>query len=158
MFYNFDINRWIAILIPGIMRKKFLYSIIKAMLYPVALIYRAFDTYRKGIEERLSYNAITIYLEKFLNDLLRTDGIYIVDRIIEQTLHLSYISEKDVEDYMTMKSERNNSVYLSNSDRLVGGFLIMVPLHVATTDNLESIRRWVNYYKYAGVQYTIKIY
>ena len=158
MYYSFDVNKWIAMLIPGIMRKRFLYALLKALLYPLFLIYSTFDTYRKDVEDKLTHNAFTIYLEKYLNGHLHTTGIYIVDRITEQTLYLSSMSEADTPDYMAMKSEGTTPVYVSNSDRLIGSFLVMVPASIATAENLDVIRRWVDYYKYAGTQYDIKIY
>lgn len=158
MFYNFDINKWIAMIIPRIIRRKFLYALLKAMLYPVMLIYSAFVAYRKDIEGRLSYNAFTIYLAKFLNDLLLTDGIYIIDHIIEQTIYLSLRKEGDAIDYFSMKDESADPTYVSNSDSLIGGFTIMVPGDIATPENLSLISRWVDYYRYAGTQFNIKTY
>ena len=158
MFYNFDPNRWAASLIPKILRHKLLYALIKALLSPVSFLYDIFDAYRSEIERRLAYNAFTIYLEKFLNDLIGTDGIYIVDNIIEQTTYLSHKTEDLPFDYLAMKAENAESVYISNSDRLVGGFTVMVPESVSTQNNIDLIAKWVNYYKYAGTRFNILAY
>lgn len=159
MFYNFDLNRWIACMIPRILRRKLLFALLKALLSPLSLMYDIFDSYRREIEGRLAYNAFTIYLEKYLNNIIGTKGIYIVDHVIEQTIYLSLKDEDFAQDYFSMKSENDaEHIYVSNSDLLIGGFTVMIPESVASSKNVDIISKWVNYYKYAGTRFNIMTY
>lgn len=158
MLYNFDVNRWIVSMIPAIMRKKALYALLKALLYPLQFICLAFETLRNSTLLKLSYNAFAVYLEKFLNDLLKTEGIVIEDYVLEMTLYLSHKEENYPVDYISLKAEKLPSVYVSNDNRLVGGFYVKVPETVATPEVIATIRKWVEFYKYAGTRYEIIIY
>lgn len=157
---RYDPYRWIAHQLPPILRRRLLYAMLMALVYPVRTLFNTFYSYASGIEGQLSYNALTIYLEKYLNDLFFfTDNeIYIVDYIGEATLYLAHRDEDKTTDYFSLMSEGKNPVYVSTTDALVGGFTVMVPEVIATAENLSVISRWVNYYKYAGTQFNIKTY
>lgn len=157
---RYDPYRWVAHQLPPILRHRLLYALLMALVYPVRVLFDTFYSYASGIEGQLSYNALTIYLEKYLNDLFYfTDNeIYIVDYIGEATLYLAHRDEGKHEDCLSLRSGGKDPVYIGTTDARVGGFTVMVPDVIATAENLSLISRWVNYYKYGGTQFTIKTY
>ncbi|MGM9774887.1 MAG: hypothetical protein ACI3Y2_06780 [Candidatus Egerieousia sp.] len=158
MYYNFNLYKFAAELVPAIMRKKFLYALLKALLSPLLLLCESLTVFRESVLVKTAYNAITIYLEKFLNDTLATTGIWISDYVIENTLYLAHKAENKPYQYLSHMSEDKPYVYISNNNGLIGAFAVHVPAAVATSENLYTIRRWVDFYKYAGTQYEIIIY
>ncbi len=159
MFYNFDVIKWVRQQLPPMLRRDGLFALLQCLVWPLGYIYNLFALYIKGVRQQLSYNAFTIYLERFLNGLFGLDhGIYIIDYRIELTTYLAKHSEQMQPDYFSRYSETVDIVYISNSDMLAGGFNIMIPASLATEDNIALIKKWVNYYKFAGTTFTIKQY
>lgn len=158
MFYNFNIMTWVMHQLPPVLRLPRLIAFIKAMTAPLGLTASALHSYTSQVMEQLSYNALAIYLQRFLNRLLDLpDGsIYIVDYIDEATLYLSLRSEGDEDDCLSLRP--GEAVYLTNSDAIAGGFTVMVPEASATDRNIADMTAWINYYKYAGTSFNFKTY
>ena len=108
--------------------------------------------------------AIPYFAEKsdanFLNSRFALDPgtIYITDfRSENQYLHFYEEIADDV--YMSYQSEGDRLTLSSHSpDSLAGGFVVMIPAALASDGNLAEIRRWVEYYRYAGTTYKISTY
>lgn len=159
MFYSFDIVKWVRSLLPPILRRNVVLAFVQSLIWPMVYVYELFSLYTQDIRQQLSYNAFTIYLEKFLNGLFGLDHeIYIEDYREEPTIYLAREAEKVQPDYFSRASESADPVYVSNSDLLIGGFYVMVPSSVATEENIALITRWVNYYRFAGTTFSIKKY
>ena len=158
MFYNFNVMTWIMHQLPAVLRRPRMIAFIKAMTASLGPTASALRSYTSQVMEQLSYNAFTVYLQRFLNRLLDLEdgSIYIVDYIGEATLYLSLRSERDDDDYMSLRP--GEAAYLTNSDAIVGGFTVMVPEAAATDRNIADMTAWINYYKDAGTSFNFKTY
>ena len=112
---------------------------------------------------RLSHNSFTIYLEKFLNDLLDATErrIYIADIIDDFSVYLSMKDEAAIyEDSMTLKAEDLDTLIVPSEkpDRLTGRFGVYIPKELDSEINRRLIKQWVDYYKMAGTNYSIETY
>lgn len=161
MFYNFDINKWILILLPPILRRPVLYALIRAMLAPLAEVYTAFLTSKGEAERQMTSNAFTIYLERFLNGLfyLPDGAIYITDFVDEEMVYFAYATEESDPVYVGNKDDED-SLYLISTrpDAILGGFTVNIPESIDKPEYISVIDKWVNYYKYAGTSHIIKSY
>lgn len=156
MFYNFDVFRWVRQQLPPILRQSVLLSLLLALVSPLVMLYEAFSAYRRSVNRQLSYNAFVIYLEKFLNDLYNNEYyIFIEDVRGEATLFMARKEENKPKDYFSLVSE-GKPVYVADTDRLVGSFIVWVPNALA--DETPTISRWVEYYKFAGTTFEIQLY
>lgn len=159
MFYKFDIYRWVVQSLPPIIRKPVIIALAYALLKPLAELYARFELFRRDTNRRLSSNAFVICLEKFLNDVLFVEGIYISDYQEDKNLYLAYPNE--IADIVYLGYDREGAVnYLSSSppDDIIGGFVINIPASIDTVEYRAQIEKWVNYYKYTGTKFIIRVY
>lgn len=70
MFKNFNIQAFCLKLLPPILRKDRIRAFLRVLLSPLESILARFRNVVVDTDVRLSHNSFTIYLEKFLNDLL----------------------------------------------------------------------------------------
>lgn len=161
MFYRFDLNKFVLMILPPVLRKGLLYSFLKALVSPLQVIYQRFELLRKKTNETLSFNAHTIYLERFLCELLHVkDGaIYIRDLVNNEKLYLSFKKELNDKHYIG-DSSADEKLYISSQRPvpLMGCFVIFIPLASASDSNIALVKRWTNYYKYAGTEFIVKTY
>ena len=160
MFYHFDVDKWIIHVLPPILRKNAIYSFLKVFLYPVKQLQQTFLTYITGVDTRLTYNSFTASLERFLNGLFffEYNAIYITDDNSRQ-VYLSFVSEGQEPVYMTFSNEADVPLYLSSVDpvNIFGTFVVHVPAILSEADR-ATIYNWVNYYKFAGTEFSIEVY
>lgn len=161
MFRNFNIEKFSLKLLPPILRTTRIKALLLALIKPLKQIVSKFNALVALADVRLSHGAFTGHLAKYLNDLFGLDGeIYIEDRAKDMTVYLHRRGDDYDGVYMSFKSEEVDTLVLPSErpGRIVGGFAVMVPEHIATEENLRTIRKWVEYYKYVGTNYTIEIY
>ena len=161
MFYRFDIDRWILQQLPPALRRRTVFAILQAFLYPLKQLVQTFSVYREAVVRQLSYNAFEIYLQKWLNDLFfyEYNDIYITDEEIPVPT-LSFINEGDAPVYMTFINEDPAvplDLFSSKPDDRLGAFVVHVP-PVMTAADIAVVEQWVNYYKFAGTQFRIEQY
>ena len=163
MFKNFNIQAFCLKLLPPILRKDRILAFLRVLLSPLESILARFRNVVADTDVRLSHNSFTIYLEKFLNDLL--DGekrrIYIADVIDDLSVYLSMKDEADLyEDSMTLKAEDLDTLIVPSGkpDRLTGRFGVYIPKELDSESNRRLIKQWVDYYKMAGTNYSIETY
>ena len=161
MFYRFDVDRWIIHQLPPVLRRRGVFAFLRAMLYPLKQLMQTFTAYREAAMRQLSFNAFTIYLEKWLNDLFffEYNDIYITDdRLLPAFLY--EWNEFDVPVYMTFVDEDPAvpmELYSTPPDDRIGFFIVNVP-PVLSSEDIAVVEQWVNYYKFAGTQFTISQY
>ncbi len=158
MFYRFDINRWIIHQLPPVLRSSVIYAFLVTMLFPLKELFLAFSAYREAAARQLSYNAFTVYLQKWLNDVFfyTHDDIYITDEELPVAA-LSFENEGDPDVYVTAIDEDPVIplyMYSTPPDERIGAFVVHVP-NAMTAADISVVERWVNYYKFAGTQYRI---
>lgn len=162
MFYHFDIDRFISQLLPPVLRKTFIYTFLKVLLYPVKQLHAVFLAYKLSVDRELTYNSFQNYLERFLNGLFffEYQAIYITD-VERPNADLSYQDEAVGQaDYMSYQEETpSTAIELSSlaSADITGSFIIHVPAALSQAD-IASVRNWANYYKMAGTEFTIEEY
>lgn len=159
MYYNFDTSKLARWLLPPILRRKGLLALIDALAMPLSSLSDRMSSYADGTLRKLSYNAFTNYLERFLNELFG-GGIYITDYADEDFFYMSYKDETLDTVYVGISGEEGYDppVYLSSEqpDRISGGFIVNIP--ESLSEKTGDIGKWVDYYKFAGVKYIIKTY
>lgn len=161
MYRNFNLYAYAVRLLPPFLRKDVIKAVLRVLLCPLDAIITAFNGLIGSSDRLLTHNSFTIYLEKFLNELFNVDGqIYITDFIDDTTVCLSKKEEMMDYDLMTLKSEELPTLMLPSErpGRLQGRFIVNIPGSLDTEENRKLITRWVNYYKYAGTNYTIEAY
>lgn len=160
MFYKFDIVRWVLMLIPPILRRPMAVAFISNMLYPVKEIYEQFSKQKADVDLQLTSNAITIYLERYLNRLFYlTNEIYITDFIDDNLVYFAFADE--IADVQWIGSEYDDiALYLSSlqPDFLKGGFIVNIPEFLNKNEHVTTIRMWVDYFKFVGTKYIIQSY
>jgi len=162
MFYHFDIDKWIIHVLPPILRKNSIYAFLRAFLYPVKQLQEAFLAYVTAVNTRLQHNAGVASLEHFLNGVFffEDNAIYITDSIINRNVYLALSSESEEPVYMSFSSETPAiPVELSSlaPDNVSGAFVVHVPAALSEADR-AIVSDWVNYYKFAGTEFTIEVY
>jgi hypothetical protein len=163
MFKNFNIQAFCLKLLPPILRKDRIRAFLRVLLSPLESILARFRNVVVDTDVRLSHNSFTIYLEKFLNDLLDATErrIYIADIIDDFSVHLSMKDEAAIyEDSMTLKAEDLDTLIVPSEkpDRLTGRFGVYIPKELDSEINRRLIKQWVDYYKMAGTNYSIETY
>ena len=160
MYWKFDADKFSKQQLPPLLRTKGIYALIKCFMTGIAWIQKKLVSYRSDVIGKLSGNGFTANLEKLLNDKLALEPgtIYIADDKSDNT-YLHYYEEVAENVYVGFVNEEAQ-LYLSSDDPsdLSGGFAVMVPADLATEENLTTLRKWVDYYKYAGTMYKIKTY
>ena len=161
MFYHFDIDRWIIHVLPPVLRKTAIYAFLKVFLYPVKQLQEAFLTYISAVNNQLRYNSVTASLERFLNGLFffEYNAIYITESADSQVC-LSFASESQAPVYMSFSNETPATpLNLSSLDPVFisGTFVVHVPAALSEAD-IAIITSWVNYYKFAGTEFSIEVY
>lgn len=161
MFRLFNLYTLFLRLLPPILRTDGVKAFIWAMLAPLDYIVSKFKRAVDSSDLRLSHNAFTMYLEKYLNGLFGLDGeIYIRDIIDDFSVYLSRKAEVSDYDIMTKKAEGLETIVLPREKpgRLIGKFGVYIPASLDTEEDRRLIEYWVRYYKYAGTTFRIEIY
>ena len=161
MFYQFDLDRWLIHQLPPVLRNSVVYAFLRTFVYPVKQLLATFTAYREAATRQLSFNAFTIYLQRWLNDVFfyERNEIYITDEIY-QPVALSYVSEGEDPVYMTYEDEDPAvalGLYSSPPDDKIGAFVVHVPAAMTPAD-IAVVEEWVNYYRFAGTQFRIEQY
>lgn len=159
MWYNVDIYKVAAYLLPPFLRKKKLFSFFCVLLSPFFVLVQTFKRFREYSIYKLNANGQVIYIEKYLNDYfsLEYKDIYITD----SENNISNISDIYPNESITMavySVESGNMLYLlSGSESLKKeDYIVNVPSYLQ--DRINEITTLVEYNKPAGRKYTIKIY
>ena len=159
MSYRFDVDKWLLQQLPFVLRRPKLYALIRCVSVAISAVYTAFWSYSNNIRRRLDNTSQVISLERWLNNVFYLDGDIVIKDYLSDNVYLHFAGEVPEEVYLGFDNEITE-VYLSaNSPSVLsGGFMVYVPSELATEDNLQTIRKWVEYYKMAGTEYKIGAY
>lgn len=159
MWYNVDIYKLGAYLIPPFLRKKRMYAFICAFLAPFYWICKMFKDYRKASLQKLNVNGQVIYIEKRLCDEFELEyrDIYITDSDSLKT----NIADLYPDASITMAVYSKNSedrLYIESGETSAKSedFIVNVPSFLS--DKIEVIKTIVEYNKPAGRTYKINLY
>jgi len=159
MSYNFDVKKLCRMLLPPVLRKKVLLAFVDSIAEPLLSMEGKTSDYADNTLLRLSYNAFTNYLERFLNEKFG-GGIYISDYVNDDLFYMSFPNEIADVVYMGEAGEAgyNPPIYLSSAQplQLSGGFIVNIPERLS--GSAADVGKWVDYYKFAGTEYNITIY
>lgn len=100
-------------------------------------------------------------LERWLNNIFYVNDAVKVENFNSDIVYLNYKAEsleetllslnsEGIEEYLCYKKETENEISV--------GFVVKIPVTMATPDNLATIRKWVEYYRMAGTTYKIEVY
>lgn len=159
MWYNVDIYKLGAYLLPPFLRKKRMYAFLCVFLYPFYWLCKMFKDYRKTSLQKLNVNGQVAYIEKMLNDEFEFENreIYITDSdALKPNVADMY---RDPSVTMTIYPESSEEkLYLESGDESIKSedYIVNVPSFLA--DKLEVIKTIVEYNKPAGRTYKINLY
>ncbi len=154
----FDVNKWALQLLPPALRRPVLFALFKSCVKPLKDIHDSYATFISLVNQKLSQISYTASLATWLNSVfyLPEGTIYIEDSK-DNEVYLFKVGEEPENTYLF--SEEGIPLYLQlQPQEKFDGFIIHVPAILATSDNLRIIRKWVDYYKIAGVNYKIEQY
>ena len=159
MWYNVDIYKLGAYLLPPFLRKKRMYAFLCVLLFPFYCLSKIFKDYRKASLQKLNVNGQVAYIEKMLNNEfeLEHQEIYITD---SESLRLN-LSDLYSDASVTMTVYPDNSedvLYLESGNESVKSedYIVNVPSFLE--DQIERIRTLLEYNKPAGRTYKINLY
>lgn len=159
MYYNFDVKKLARMLLPPVLRKKVMLAFIDTLVESLSFLSGKISDYAESTLLKLSYNAFTNYLERFLTEKFG-DGIHISDYVNDDLFYMAFPNEIADIVYIGESGEAgyNPPVYLSSAQplQLSGGFVVNIPERLS--DNVADIGKWVDYYKFAGTEYKITTY
>lgn len=136
---------------------------VKTLVSPISFLNGIFVEYATEVYYRLSITGQVVYLEHYLNDLFDSDnrGIYITDdNLIFPPFLFRTGDDIPVGEELILYPD-SDPITLYNQDDFFtqGSFIVNVPSSLPLNTEFENrIRRAVNQYKQAGVQYTIVNY
>ena len=162
MFYHFDVDRWIFQALPPILRKDSIYAFLRVFLFPVKQLQEALWAYISAVNTRLKYNSTIASLEHFLNSLFffEYNAIFITENEIDDQVFLSFFTESEDPVYMSFSNESPSTPIVLSSlapGNVHGSFVVHVPAALSEA-NRATVADWVNYYKFAGTEFTIEVY
>ena len=158
MWYNVDIYKLGAYLLPPFLRKKRMYAFLCVFLYPFYWLCKMFKDYRKTSLRKLNVNGQVAYIEKMLNNEFEFENreIYITDSdALKPNVADMY---RDPSVTMTIYPESSEEkLYLESGDESIKSedYIVNVPSFLA--DKLEVIKTIVEYNKPAGRTYKINL-
>lgn len=172
MWYKIDFTKLTVLLLPPILRCRFLTSLLGVMTVPLRHIYNKFCTLKETVDSRLNITCNVLYLEKALNDAfyLTDRQIYIETPEEEKVPAFHFSSELQVPNYMYLLSEGTGFVLTNKGESKVRlNFIVKVPNFLCTSleskdaDDygwryLSMIKNILNIYKPAGRTYSIELY
>ena len=159
MWYNVDIYKLGAYLLPPFLRKKRMYAFLCVFLYPFYWLCKMFKDYRKTSLQKLNVNGQVAYIEKMLNDEFELENreLYMTDSdALKPNVADMY---RDPSVTMTIYPESSEEkLYLESGDESIKSedYIVNVPSFLA--DKLEVIKTIVEYNKPAGRTYKINLY
>lgn len=182
--FEIDFKKLIVLLLPTFLRKPVLFSLLKALIRPVVILYDDFKTQRTKNLYRANHNGQVCYLRKMLNDYFDND------------LRRMSIAEGNADDWTFIykhetfnETEGGVPLWMSRADSAIPGsygnstlvfdsdnigikliskqgyvgssgldFLIRVPASLRGIADESRMISLVNYYKLASKRYTITYY
>lgn len=173
MWYSIDFVKLVSILLPPILRSKFLMTFMRILILPLRYVYGIFNEHKDEIDDKLNVSANVINLENALNRLfcLVNGQIYIVSTAdANRCVYLHFGSELFAPFRMFLSAEKKN-VYLVHEYESSApiNFIVMVPTFLCTSidsksedkygwKNLNIIKNLLNIYKPAGRTFSINLY
>lgn len=159
MWYNFDVKKFALDMLPPILRKGVLSSLILALLVPLVWLYARFRLMQQECLEKLSANGQAISIEEVLRKRfkLRKGDIDIVDAE-EQRVVLYYAHEGNKTQSLLLERERSKDIYIRYMDegRSTPDFYLYIPDFLEKEE--AEILRILAQYKPAGRRYKIVYY
>lgn len=159
MWYNVDIYKLGAYLLPPFLRKKRMYAFLCVFLYPFYWLCKMFKDYRKASLQKLNVNGQVAYIEKRLCDEFELEyrDIYIEDSNSLRPNVADMYSDPSVTMAVYSKSAEEK-LYLESGEESVKSedYIVNVPSFLA--DKQEVIKTIVEYNKPAGRTYKINLY
>lgn len=159
MYWKFDANKFALHQLPPLLRRPAIYALLKCLMIALNTVHETFVRHRDKTVRQLNYNAFTISLERFLNELYSLDNSIYITEYKSSNVYLSLSSENNPKVYVGNQNE-GDILYLSSAspETVSGGFVVKIPAGMATEENIAIIRKWVDYYRMAGTIYTIESY
>lgn len=159
MWYNVDIYKLGAYLVPPFLRKKKMYAFICVFLAPFYWICKMFKDYQKASLQKLNVNGQVIYIEKRLCDEFELEDreIFITDSdSLKPNISVMYSDES-----ITMAVYPQNSadaLYLESGEESfkTEDYIVNVPSFLS--EKTDVIKTIVEYLKPAGRTCKINLY
>lgn len=155
--FQVDFKKLAILLLPTMLRKPVLGSLVQLVISPVSSIHTRFLSYRKDNLYRLQHNGQVCYLQAALNDKFDPidKRIVITDADVVEVGFIYWREEERLEGVPM----RLDGAYIVSSRGYSGvdGFDFIVKVPAEIMNNEQQIRALVNVFKLAGKQFDITI-
>ncbi len=173
MWYDVDLRRLGAQLLPPIMRSRLMVSMVYWLITPIRWVLAQFATWRTTTDEQLGTNCTVASLEAALNGLfhLRYGQIYIDTPEWEERATVLYLQRERQPGTFLRRASEGGPVYMvaAVEDQPDANFTVMVPTFLCTSTAsraadvygwryLTQIKQLLDKYKPAGRTYRIMLY
>ncbi len=142
--------------LPPVLRQRVIYALFSCCLQPIKEIYARYGNYVQQVNSQLNSRSYAGSLATWLNSVfyLPEGTIYIEDSI-DDTYYLFFKNEVPGIKFLYTEQEGNAPYLNFQPTETFDGFYIHIPAKLATEANVQIIKKWVSYYKIAGVNYKI---
>lgn len=154
--YNINWATLISNTLPYVLRKDRMKAWLYMLIKPIITLHNQFLSYRVRVRKDIISTGQTIYLEKYLNDIFDTDGIYITTNA-RNNLFLG-LNEDGDQLYLTNPFE-SPILQLGLNDDYVNEIDFTVNVQdIAGKPTEINIQSQVNRYKLAGKSFNVNYY
>lgn len=152
MWYDFNISKLPALLLPGLVQRPLVYALLHAILKPIKTIFEDWDTFRNANVYAMAHNGQVCYMEGALNDRFDPDL---------RRIYINPTGENHDPTYIFTHGEQRpvflGHIYIRTSQELGDtgvDFIVNVPASIAQISNFE-LRALVDFYRLASKRYLI---
>jgi len=158
--FEIDINRLVVLLMPTFLRKRFNFALVRAMIQPVSTVMSLFEANRGANLYNMKHNGQVCYLRAVLNDAFDVEQRRIrIEDSERWDWTFIYQETEDKPLWLALRQAQEPVLIASDAFTTDEGtdFMVIVPgfdelSQRAIRPQMISL---VNYYKLAGMRYSI---
>lgn len=158
--YGFQLEKFSS-LIPGILRKSRLKSLLQSLLIPLKSLYDMFMTFRKDKTYRLEHSGQVISLQDIIRNYCGDKRCYITDGIYVDDVRVPYDGAESLVNYQISVPYDGNSepqvqvMYRGLEDVTQSDFIVHLPEELRDDIDNTGLTALIDGYKLAGKYYRI---
>jgi hypothetical protein len=167
MKYSWDANIWVRLVLPYIFKKPLLLNMFEVLLVPFQGLHTSFIAYRASVILRTNYScqqgSLSILLNKIFADDIGTKT-FSIDTVsdIKPKYYAPVASDTSglfEPVYSGMGSEADfQKINVGFGSEYNNGLSFIVNAPIEAIGRESEIKAWVNYYRFATKQFTIKYF
>ena len=158
--YGFQLEKFLS-LIPGILRKNRLKSLLQSLLIPLKPLYDMFMSFRKDKTYRLEHSGQVFSLQDIIKNYCDDERCYITDGIYVDDVSVPYNGAESLANYQIGVPYDGNAepqvqvMYRGLEDVMQSDFIVHLPEELRDEINNTGLIALIDEYKLAGKYYRI---